>query len=91
MCDLRKENDDLKGTVETLEDVKRDAGSRRDNLQKENDVLEQHITELQEEVRWILEKLEKYDTFQSLPFRVYVLLDSQAFTDVHFVRLTKWM
>ena len=51
MCDLRKENDDLKGTVETLEDVKRDAGTRRDNLQKENDVLEQHITELQEEVR----------------------------------------
>ena len=50
MCDLRKENDDLKGMVEALEDVKRDSGTRRDNLQKENDALEQQITEIQEEV-----------------------------------------
>ena len=51
MCELRKENDDLKEMVESLEALRRASEMKHGDQHKENRTLEQDITELQVEVR----------------------------------------
>ncbi|KAI0236426.1 Lymphoid-restricted membrane protein [Lamellibrachia satsuma] len=57
MCELRKENDDLKEMVESLEALRRASEMKHGDLHKENRTLEQDITELQVELHEVSSQL----------------------------------
>ena len=50
VCELRQENDDLKGLLQSVEESRRVTETKHSDLHKENRSLQQNMTELQEEV-----------------------------------------